>query len=300
MIGRFAPSPTGALHLGNLRTALVAWLSARSQRGSFIVRMEDLDRMTSSIDVAKAQLEALDWLGLDWDQPVVYQSERFDRYDEAIEELRGRGLTYPCYCSRREIAAASVAPHGDSDGPYPGTCRHLKGEERAAREAAGRRPALRLVAPRHVGTFDDGVFGTFTGWIDDVVLRRNDGVAAYNLAVVVDDAAQGVTEVVRGADLLASTPRQMLLAELLGLPQMHYLHVPMVVGPDGSRLAKRRGEVTAADVQSRFTAAQVVGVLAHSLGLLGSPTPIAVNELVDLFDRTRLSGDPWMVNLSFG
>lgn len=295
MIGRFAPSPTGELHLGNLRTALVAWLSARSQDGTFLVRMEDLDRANSAAHLADAQLDALRWLGLDWDGPVMFQSRRFDRYEAAIESLRNRGLTYPCYCSRREIAAAVAAPHGDTDQPYPGTCRHLTMLERAERERSGRRPALRLAAPRHVGTFADGLHGRFTGWIDDVILRRNDGVPAYNLAVVVDDAAQGVTEVVRGDDLLTSTPRQILIAELLGLSQRRYIHVPLVLGPDGSRLAKRHGAVTAAAVRSRgFRAEQVVGTLAHSLGLTESAAPVAAGELVDSFELARLRRAPWV------
>ena len=217
--GRFAPSPTGDLHLGNLRTAVVAWLAARSRGDDFIVRMEDLDRHQSSIDIEGSQLRDLGALGIDWDGAVIRQSERFDRYEAAIAELADRGVVYECFCSRREIRgeieAASQAPHGPP-GSYPGTCRDLTAGERADRHASGRPPALRLRTDGQVIEFHDRLHGIVSGLVDDVVLRRNDGVPAYNLAVVVDDEAQAVTEVVRGDDLLASTARQIHLQELLG------------------------------------------------------------------------------------
>src|SRR4051812_39131534 len=219
MRGRFAPSPTGPLHLGNLRTALVAWLMARRDGGEFIVRMEDLDRPTSSPAHEAEQLGALRSIGIDWDGQPVRQSERFDLYHAAIARLQAAGLLYECYCTRREIRLAAQAPHGlDVDRAYPGTCRDLSEAERAAHRRAGRQPALRLLAHDGTESFDDEVSGSYTGRVDDVVVLRNDGVPAYNLAVVVDDADQGVTHVVRGDDLLSTTPRQIALQRLLGLP----------------------------------------------------------------------------------
>lgn len=290
--GRFAPSPTGELHLGNLRTAVAAWLAARSSGRSFLVRMEDLDRTQSSTAHERSQLADLAAIGLDWDGVVVRQSERFPLYERAIAELTRRGLTYECFCSRRdirrEIEAAAVAPHGPP-GSYPGTCRDLRPAERDERRDAGRPPALRLRAPVgdeviEIGV-DDRVAGRFFGAVDDVVLRRNDGVPAYNLAVVVDDADQGVDQVVRAVDLLASTPRQVHLQELLGLSAPEYVHVPLVVGDDGERLAKRHGAVTLRELADDGVAiADVISWFATSLGLANAGEVVSVNELVDRFD----------------
>ena len=278
--GRFAPSPTGPLHVGNLRTALLAWLVARSADGRFVVRMEDLDRSNAARAHESCQLADLAAIGLDWDGPVVRQSERFGRYDQAITRLSERGLVYECYCTRREIAEAASAPHGPVGG-YPGTCRHLSDDERATRRA-GRPPALRLRAAASPIAFVDELAGPVTGTPDDVVLRRNDGVPAYNLAVVVDDAAQDVDVVVRGDDLLSSTPRQLHLQDLLGLPRPRYVHVPLVVGPDGQRLAKRHGAVTLGDLRAEgVPATDVVGALAQSLGL---PAAGTAADLLDDFD----------------
>ena len=295
--GRFAPSPTGDLHLGNLRTAAVAWLSARSRGDGFIVRMEDLDRHQADVRIEQSQLDDLAALGIDWDGAVVRQSERFARYDAAIDELAARGLVYECYCTRREIRdeieAASQAPHGPP-GSYPGTCRELTAAERVERRREGRRPALRLRTDgREVG-FDDVVHGRFSGLVDDVVLRRNDGVPAYNLAVVVDDASQGVTEVVRGDDLLSSTPRQIHLQQLLGHPQPTYVHVPLVVDANGDRLAKRRGApITMADLAAKagIGPSQIVAWIGASLGF-GDPPPVTLRDLVDRFDPTVLASAP--------
>jgi glutamyl-tRNA synthetase len=262
--GRFAPSPTGPLHVGNLRTALAAWAIARAGGSPFIVRMEDLDLATSSRANEARQLAELAAIGLDWDGPVVRQSERFARYHDAIGELTAAALTYECFCTRREIREAAQAPHG-GEVPYPGTCRELTAAERSSRRDE-RPPALRLRAPGEPVTIDDLVVGPFTATPDDVVLRRNDGVPAYNLAVVVDDAAQGVTQVVRGDDLLPSSPRQALLQDLLGLPRVGYAHVPLVVGSDGQRLAKRHGAVTLEDLAD-VPVWRVVAALARSLGL---------------------------------
>lgn len=257
--GRFAPSPTGDLHLGNLRTALAAWMSAHRDgpgTGRFLVRFEDLDRVTSSRDIAARQLADLAAIGIEADEPPVFQSDRFDLYDAAIDGLIARGLTYPCFCTRREIREAAEAPHGGQTA-YPGTCRTLTPRERA-RRALERPGAVRLNAEAaglsgaEIG-FRDALAGDVAGPVDDVVLRRNDGVPAYNVAVVVDDAAQGVTEVVRGDDLLAVTPTQVALQRLLGLPTPAYRHVPLVHGPDGERLAKRHGAVTLADLAAQGT-----------------------------------------------
>jgi glutamyl-tRNA synthetase len=291
------------LHLGNLRTALAAWLSARAAGESFLVRMEDLDRVTASPDHERSQLADLEALGLDRDGPVVRQSERFELYRAAIDRLRSAGLVYPCYCTRREIRAeidaAAQAPNGPvPDGAYPGTCRRLDARARAEREAAGRRPALRLRTDGEVVEIVDDVWGAVPGRLDDVVLARSDGVPAYNLAVVVDDAAQGVTQVVRGDDLLPSTPRQVHLQRLLGLPTPRYRHVPLVLGPDGRRLAKRDGPVTLAELGAGHGAPgrserldTIVTALASSLGLLEPGERITTASLAALagrFDVDRL------------
>jgi glutamyl-tRNA synthetase len=298
MTGRFAPSPTGELHLGNLRTALVAWLAARSTGGEFIIRMEDLDRVTSSVEHERRQLADLAAIGLDWDGDVVRQSERFERYRHAIGVLDERGLVYPCYCTRREIRreieAAASAPHGvlPPDG-YPGTCRELTNAERAAHEAVGRPAALRLRTDHQEIEVVDLVAGVYQGRVDDVVLQRGDGVPAYNLAVVVDDAAQGVTQVVRGDDLLSSTPRQVLLQQLLGLPTPEYLHVPLVLGSDGERLAKRHGAVTLSQLAGRgVSASDVVAWLARSLDLAAPAERPGVRELLEQFDPSRVPSGP--------
>jgi glutamyl-tRNA synthetase len=260
--GRYAPSPTGTLHLGNLRTALLAWLFARSAGSRFLMRIDDLDRGRSRSHFEREQLADLAAIGIDWDGEVVRQSERGALYDAAIERLD----VYPCYCTRREIAEASSAPHGPV-GAYPGTCRELSASERALREASGRPPALRLRADGEVVRFTDRLAGEQQGVVDDFVIRRNDGAVAYNLAVVVDDSHQGVEEVVRGADLLDSTPRQIHLARALGLPVPSYAHVPLIYGPDGARLAKRHGAVTLAEQDA--PPAEVRARLLRSVGLPG-------------------------------
>lgn len=295
MRGRFAPSPTGQLHLGNLRTALIAWLMTRQRTGSFIVRMEDLDRVTSSAANEVDQLASLRSIGLDWDGNVVRQSQRFGRYRQAIAALQSRGLVYECYCTRREIRLAAEAPQGsDPDGSYPGTCRHLTDVDRRSLHAEGRQPALRLIADGCEESFVDAFSGRYTGRVDDFVLQRNDRVPAYNLAVVVDDAAQGVTTVVRGDDLLSSTPRQIALHRLLDLPVPAYAHVPLVLAPDGSRLAKRHGAVTLADLARRgCSPADVCARLAASIGIDTGGRGVMADELIDVFDLQRVPSAPW-------
>lgn len=265
--GRFAPSPTGALHLGNLRTALLAWLFARSQGARYLVRMEDLDAGRVRPGVAEGQLRDLAAIGLDWDEEVAWQSARHARYGEAIEALRAAGHTYECFCTRAEIRAAASAPHGPlPEGAYPGTCLRLTRAERAAKRAEGRPPALRVRAGAARVGFVDRLHGPFEGTVDDFVVRRNDGAPAYNLATVVDDAAQRIGEVVRGDDLLETTPRQLFVARRLGLAEPAYAHVGLVLGPDGSRLAKRHGDVTLRELQPRAAFAW----LAESLGRVGA------------------------------
>lgn len=292
--GRFAPSPTGPLHLGNLRTALLAWLFARSQGAQFLVRVEDLDRSRVRPGVEEAQLRDLCALGLDWDGSVVRQSERAALYDEAIARLDRDGRLYPCYCTRAEVRAALSAPHGiPAADRYPGTCRELTAAERAEKEAAGRRPALRVRAEGARVAFEDRLLGRFEDEVDDFVVRRNDGAVAYQLAVVVDDAAQGVGEVVRGADLADSTPRQVLLQRLLGLPTPSYAHVPLVLGPDGNRLAKRHGAVTLEDLAPRGREpADALAWMARSLGLAEDGEKVSAEDLIPRFDPNRIPHEP--------
>jgi glutamyl-tRNA synthetase len=287
--GRFAPSPTGPLHLGSLRTALAAWLVARSRGDRFVVRMEDLDPVVCSRDHEAAQLRDLAALGLDWDGPVWRQSERSDAYALALARLDRLGVTYECFCSRREIRAAAAAPHG-GELVYPGTCRDLTAAERSARRAV-RRPAVRFRSdPDEVIVVDDALAGRYEGRPSDVVLRRNDGVTAYHLAVVVDDAAQGVDHVVRGDDLIVSTPAQVALQRALGLPELQYLHIPMVVGATGERLAKRDGAVTLADLDADgFGVDEVRAALAWSLGLLEHDVSLGAGDLAALSLRFDLS-----------
>lgn len=279
------------LHVGNLRTALVAYLGAVSAGGDFVVRIEDLDRANSTVDHERSQIRDLQELGLVFDEPVVRQSDRFAVYDAVVADLTERGLTYECFCSRREIREAASAPHDSlPDGAYPGTCRDLSVDERAERRTNGRTPAIRLRTNGEEYDVDDLVVGRFRGAIDDVVLRRNDGVPAYNLAVVVDDAWQKVTQVVRGEDLLSSTPRQIHLQHLLGYPTPEYAHVPLVVGADGERLAKRHGAVTIADLQNRGESiTDVRDEILASLGLPGG----SLSDVVARFDWSAVPTKPW-------
>jgi glutamyl-tRNA synthetase len=294
--GRFAPSPTGDLHLGNLRTALVAWLAARSSGRGFLIRMEDLDRERVVSGAAERQLTDLRALGLDWDGEVVHQSERLELYDAAIASLTRAGLTYPCFCTRREIREASSAPQGVPVAAYAGTCRELTDAERRAR-AATRPPALRLAAGTGEVEVDDALHGSYAGVVEDVVLRRNDGQVAYNLAVVVDDADQGVDQVVRGEDLLTATPTQAHLAHLLGLPRPAYLHVPLALNPAGQRLAKRDGAVTLAELSEHGQPpGAVLGRLAVSLGLAHTGEPVLTSDLLTRFTVPALPRTPWIVD----
>lgn len=294
--GRYAPSPSGQLHIGNLRTALVAWLFARSSGRAFRVRIEDLDRARDA-GAAQMQLEELGALGLDWDGEIVRQTDRAEAYAAAIGTLSAAGLVYECTCSRADILAAPTAPHAPP-GAYPGTCRDRTPEERArAREAISpRTPALRLRVPDGTAApeFTDLILGRVSGVVDDLVLRRGDGAVAYNLAVVIDDAEMGIDQVVRGDDLAPSTSRQILLQRLLGLPEPEYAHVPMVLGPSGARLAKRDGAVTLEDLAERGVSIDDVrGKMAESLGLAAEGESPSLTEMLSRFDPTALRGREW-------
>jgi glutamyl-tRNA synthetase len=290
MDGRFAPSPTGPLHLGNLRTALLAWLFARNAGARFLVRVEDLDPGRSRREHEAGQLADLAALGLEWDGPVVRQSERREQHGAALQRLRATGRVYPCWCTRAEIREAASAAHGPlPEGAYPGTCRRLSADERAERERSGRPPAWRLDAGGERVAFADRLHGAVEGVVDDFVLWRNDDTPAYNLAVVVDDADQGIGQVVRGDDLLDTTPRQLLLQRLLGLPEPAYAHVPLVLGSDGARLAKRHGAVTLADRAARGeTPADVLAWMARSLELAQPDETVDTPLLLARFDPAAL------------
>ena len=299
--GRYAPSPTGPLHLGNARTALLAWLSARAAGSSFVLRVEDLDGPRVRPGLEARILDELRWLGIDWDEgPDVggargpyRQSERRPRYDAALSALRTAGLAYPCFCSRAEIASASQAPHGGGDeGPrYPGTCRGLGAREIAAR-ASRRPPSWRFRVPGGAVSFQDGLHGAclfdVAAEVGDFVVARADGVPAYQLAVVVDDAAMEAEEVVRGDDLLPSTARQILLYRALGLAAPRFTHVPLVTGADGARLAKRHGAVSLAELRDRGADPRAVVGLLAALSGLGSGAPVAARDLVGGFAIERV------------
>ena len=288
--GRFAPSPSGRLHVGNLRTALLAWLFARSADGRFLLRIEDLDRDRSRPEHERSQLADLEALGIDWDGVPIRQSERTDIYRSALENLHGQGRVYPCWCTRAEVRAAAKAPHGTlPGGAYPGICRDLTAAERADRERTeDRPPSLRLDARGERARFRDRLRGTVSGIADDLVLWRWDGTPSYNLAVVVDDAAQGVSEVVRGDDLIDSTPRQIVLQRLLGLPEPTYAHVPLVLGRDGARLAKRHAGVTLDEID----APAALDWMAASLELAEAGEHASLDTLRERFDPDGLGREP--------
>ncbi|WP_309080562.1 tRNA glutamyl-Q(34) synthetase GluQRS [Zhihengliuella sp.] len=296
--GRYAPSPSGELHLGNLRTALLAWLFARSTGRGFLLRIEDLDRARAGAE--EAQLRDLAAIGLTWDGVAKRQTDRSAGYADALDRLRAAGLLYECFCTRRDISEAPRAPH-TPPGAYPGTCRDLPPTERDARRAE-RPAALRLRSDVVQFTVRDLLHGEYTGVVDDFVIVRNDGVPAYNFAVVVDDRLQGVDQVVRGDDLLSSAPRQAYLATLLDAPVPEYAHVPLVLNADGKRLAKRDGAVTLGDLSTTRVVDGVeydaVGpdrvreVLLESLGLPGGSLAAAL----EAFDPAALPREPWILD----
>ena len=287
------------MHLGNVFAALLAWLSVRSRDGEMVLRMEDLDTQRTSADFAAVLREDLAWLGLDYDRETPPQSLRTEAYDEAFRTLEEKGLIYPCYCTRSQLHSVN-APHlSDGTYVYPGTCRHLTPEQR---EAFGRKPAWRVKVPQRVWQVEDRVQGRYSLDLStdcgDMVVRRADGVYVYQLAVTVDDGEAGVTEVVRGMDLLSSAPRQMYLQELLGLPHPEYAHVPMLLAPDGRRLSKRDRDLDLGELRRRVTAEQLLGILAHSAGILDRPGPISARELAKEFSWDAVKGDSIFLDAS--
>ena len=288
-VGRFAPSPSGRMHLGNVFAGLMAWCSVRHAGGEMVLRIEDLDPQRTSAEFAAQIRQDLLRFGLDWDREVPCQSSRTAAYDEAFAKLEALGLIYPCYCSRSEVHAAS-APHlGQSEFVYAGTCRDLTPEQRAAKK---RLPAWRLRVPAEEWTVRDGLQGDYTELLSrdcgDFVVRRADGVYAYQLAVVVDDADNGVTQVVRGRDLLASAPRQSYLFSLLGKPAPEYVHVPLLLAPDGRRLSKRDGDLDLGVLLQRYRPEDIIGSLAFAAGLLEKKEPISAPELASIFDWSKV------------
>ena len=318
-IGRFAPSPTGRMHLGNVFSALLSWLSAKSKGGQWLLRIEDIDRGRSRQEYAQMLMDDLQWLGLPWDGEPVYQSERSDIYEHYFQELQQRGLTYPCYCTRADLLATQ-APH-ESDGRvvYPGTCRPKekalpqplpigRGEDTSPtenndcmqgnssppyREGQGEGlAATRLMVPNETVTFVDGHYGehsvNLASQVGDFVIRRKDRAWAYQLVVVVDDALMGVTEVVRGQDLLLSSPQQLWLARLLGFEPPQFIHLPLLCNEQGQRLSKRDQSLDMASLRQRYTAQEIIGQLAFHAGLLKEPEPISPRNLLPLMDWDKI------------
>ena len=291
--GRYAPSPSGRMHLGNLMCCLLAWLSAKSKGGQVLLRIEDLDAARCPRVYADAIMDDLAWLGLaaDGPTPTVYQSERSEIYQQYYDILLKKGLVYPCFCSRSQLHAASAPHRSDGQVVYAGTCRGLSAEE-VARRSLMRAPAFRVRVPDEEIAFTDGHLGRYAENLardcGDFYLRRADGVFAYQLAVVVDDALMGVTEVVRGSDLLSSTPRQLWLYRELGLTAPQFYHLPLLLAPDGRRLSKRDGDQSLENLRARYTPQEIIGKLAYVCGLQDTPAPAAPQELVPGFSWDKV------------
>lgn len=331
--GRLAPSPTGFPHLGNAWAFLLAWLSVRSRGGELVLRLEDIDPQRSRPEYVTALLDDLRWLGLDWDYgpgglrgevapwppspegtgawtpgaegAFFYQSRRAAVYAAALAALEAAGASYPCFCTRRELRQLAGAPHVDDRGaPYPGTCRRLTPEERAARLAAGRRPCMRLRCPDGVWRFEDAVMGPQAATLEqcggDFALRRSDGVIAYQLATALDDGLMGITEVVRGRDILPSTPRQLALLRLLGLPAPQYAHFPLLLDNDGERLAKRHQSLALAALRAQGCSPRaIIGYLGRLAGCLPQPRPAHPQELAPAFSWACVPREDIRVDMSF-
>ena len=288
-VGRFAPTPSGRMHLGNVFAALIAWLSVRSRNGEMVLRMEDLDTQRTSGEFADILRSDLNWLGLTYDRETAPQSQRSAVYDAYFESLRDRGLLYPCYCTRSQLHSVN-APHlSDGTYVYTGTCRNLTDPP------ANRKPAWRVIVPDKVWTVEDQVQGHYTLNLatecGDMVVRRADGCYVYQLAVTVDDGEAGVTEVVRGMDLLSSSPRQMYLQELFGFPHPQYGHVPMLLAPDGRRLSKRDRDLDLGQLRRCVSRETLIGTLAYASGLIDQNCPISPEELAKEFSWEKLSGE---------
>ena len=296
-VGRFAPTPSGRMHLGNVFAALIAWLSVRSRGGEMVLRMEDLDTQRTSGEFAEVLRQDLAWLGLDYDRETAPQSQRSRVYDRYFEKLRDLGLVYPCYCTRSQLHSVN-APHlSDGTYVYTGTCRNLTQEQRASFD---RKPAWRVMVPDRKWEVEDLVQGHFemnlASDCGDMVVRRADGVYVYQLAVTVDDGEAGVTEVVRGMDLLSSAPRQMYLQELLGFPRPDYGHVPMLLAPDGRRLSKRDRDLDLGELRRRISPEKLIGTLAFASGLIDRNEPVSAWELASVFSWDALRGEAIYLN----
>ena len=288
-VGRFAPTPSGRMHLGNVFAALIAWLSVRSRDGEMVLRMEDLDTQRTSADFAEILRGDLAWLGLDYDRETAPQSQRSAVYDRYFDLLQEKGLIYPCYCTRSQLHSVN-APHlSDGTYVYTGTCRNLTDPPK------GRVPAWRVMVTDQIWTVEDKVQGHYelnlATQCGDMVMRRADGVYVYQLAVTVDDGEAGVTEVVRGMDLLSSAPRQMYLQELFGFPHPEYGHVPMLLAPDGRRLSKRDRDLDLGELRKRISPEQLIGTLAFASGIIDRNVPISCRELAQEFTWDKLKGD---------
>ncbi len=292
--GRFAPTPSGRLHLGNVLCAMLAYLSARSRGGRFLLRIEDVDIPRCPRRLAQLCIDDLARLGFTWDGPVVYQSERGDIYQEVLAKLAALGHTYPCFCTRAQLMSLAAPNLGDTQIVYAGTCARLTPEE-AAERALKRAPATRLRVPDEDVSFTDGLFGTqrenLARDCGDFILRRSDGLYGYQLAVVADDMLQGVTEVVRGRDILSATPRQLYLQRLLGADAPEYVHIPLLMDAQGRRLAKRDRDLDLDALLSRFTPAELLGMLAFSAGLQDEPRPATLEELLPRFSWDKVRRD---------
>ena len=288
-VGRFAPTPSGRMHLGNVFAALIAWASVRARDGELVLRMEDLDTQRTSQEFAETLRQDLLWLGLSWDRETPPQSSRGPVYDRYFEKLEQLGLLYPCYCTRSQLHNVN-APHlSDGTYVYPGTCRDLTEQQR---EAFGRAPAWRIRVPDRIWQLEDLAQGPFSQNLQtdcgDFVVRRADGIYVYQIAVVIDDGEAGVTEVVRGMDLLGSAPRQMYLQELFGFSHPWYGHVPMLLAPDGRRLSKRDRDLDLGVLRQRLRPEELIGMLAFSAGLIDQKTPLSAKELAEVFQWKNL------------
>ncbi|MBQ6831119.1 MAG: tRNA glutamyl-Q(34) synthetase GluQRS [Oscillospiraceae bacterium] len=298
-VGRFAPTPSGRMHLGNAFAALMAWLAVRSQGGTMLLRMEDLDTQRTKPEYAQLLRQDLQWLGLDWDTETPCQTNRTEAYIQCFEQLQAQNLLYPCYCTRSQLHSVN-APH-TSDGTYvyPGTCRNLTPLRQASFDRA---PAWRLKVPDRLYSVQDRIQGLYRENLaadcGDFVIRRGDGAFVYQLAVTVDDGQWGVNQVVRGVDLLSSVPRQMYLQELFGFPQPEYAHIPLLVAPDGRRLSKRDRDMDLGVLQSRLTAPHLIGILACAAGIIDRAEPVSPRELVGEFQFSKIHKDKICLKLS--
>ena len=303
-VGRFAPTPSGRMHLGNLYSALLAWLFVRSEGGEMLLRIEDLDTLRCTEENAEILRDDLRWLGLDWDREMPPQRSRSAYYEEILRRLGEAGEVFPCWCTRGDLKNAPNAPHASDGHPiYPGTCRRLSVEEREAR-LAKKAAIARLAVPNEVISFTDGNYGRYEENLKRecgaFILRRADGVFAYQLAVVADDIDGGVNEVVRGRDLLSSTPRQLYLYRLLGAEPPRYFHVPLLTAPDGRRLSKRDDDLDMGALRKKYTPEEIVGALAYAAGQTEKNEPCSARELIEIFDRTKIGQEDLPIELEAG